>query len=149
VLRFNIVERAKGNTILRKRSTFYFPLIFADVANSTVKFDEMGDGLARYTIYNYQRDSRGKTDYKVIGKWYNELKMDVKDVMWSWSSVTSTTSQSTTPIVLLANETTETPPPPALPVNRGGPPTSVCSLPCKQGQIMKMNTVRRRRRHLI
>ena len=35
------------------------------MANSTVKFDEKGDGLARYTIYNYQRASNGKTDYRV------------------------------------------------------------------------------------
>ena len=49
-----------------------FPMInldilsVSDIANSTVKFDEKGDGLARYTIYNYQKDGLGKTDYKVI-----------------------------------------------------------------------------------
>jgi hypothetical protein len=35
------------------------------MANNIVKFDEKGDGLARYTIYNYQRSTTGKTDYKV------------------------------------------------------------------------------------
>ena len=46
----------------------YFIIIsIADVANSTVRFDEKGDGLARYTIYNYQKDEDSNTtDYKVI-----------------------------------------------------------------------------------
>ena len=37
----------------------------SDIANSTVKFDSKGDGLARYTVYNYRRDAAtGETDYK-------------------------------------------------------------------------------------
>ena len=36
------------------------------MANSIVKFDEHGDGLARYTIFNYQRKTSGTGyDYKV------------------------------------------------------------------------------------
>ena len=42
-----------------------FVFLFSDIADSTVKFDSKGDGLARYTIYNYQRTENGKTDYKV------------------------------------------------------------------------------------
>ena len=39
---------------------------YADMANSTVKFDEKGDGLARYTIFNYQKKLEGAGyDYKV------------------------------------------------------------------------------------
>ncbi len=39
---------------------------YADIANSTVKFDEKGDGLARYTIFNYQKKLEGAGyDYKV------------------------------------------------------------------------------------
>ena len=35
------------------------------MADSSVKFDKNGDGIARYTIYNYQkRLSDGATDYK-------------------------------------------------------------------------------------
>ena len=37
----------------------------SDVANSTVRFDEKGDGLARYTIYNYKKNPDNTTDYKV------------------------------------------------------------------------------------
>ena len=41
-------------------------LLLLDMANSIVKFDEHGDGLARYTIFNYQRKTSGKGyDYKV------------------------------------------------------------------------------------
>ena len=44
------------------------------MADSSVKFDKNGDGIARYTIYNYQkRLSDGATDYKVIGKWMDGL----------------------------------------------------------------------------
>lgn len=39
--------------------------LISDIANSTVRFDEKGDGLARYTIYNYQKNSDNTTDYKV------------------------------------------------------------------------------------
>ena len=47
---------------------------FSDMADSSVKFDKNGDGIARYTIYNYQkRLSDGATDYKVIGKWMDGL----------------------------------------------------------------------------
>ena len=46
--------------------TFIISSIYvSDVANSSVKFDEKGDGLARYTIYNYQKDEQNNTDYKV------------------------------------------------------------------------------------
>ena len=41
-------------------------LLLPDIANSTVKFDDKGDGLGRYTIYNYQVDKDNKTDYKVL-----------------------------------------------------------------------------------
>ena len=37
------------------------------MADSTVKFESNGDGPARYTIYNYQRDKDGHMDYRVIG----------------------------------------------------------------------------------
>ena len=42
------------------------PLAITDMADSFVKFDEHRDGLARYTIYNYQKNTRGSGyDYKV------------------------------------------------------------------------------------
>ena len=46
-------------------------LACSDIADSIVKFDESGDGLARYTIYNYQKNSHNNGyDYKVnISSW--------------------------------------------------------------------------------
>ena len=35
------------------------PLAITDMADSIVKFDEHEDGLARYTIYTYQNNTRG------------------------------------------------------------------------------------------
>jgi hypothetical protein len=38
----------------------------SDIGKSIVKFDEKGDGPARYTIYNYQKNLADNTfDYKV------------------------------------------------------------------------------------
>ena len=49
-------------------------LTVTDMANSIVKFDEHGDGLARYTIYNYQKNTKGSGyDYKV-----NKMKSGTK-----------------------------------------------------------------------
>jgi hypothetical protein len=46
--------------------TVNYDKYYADIANSTVKFDEKGDGLARYTIFNYQKKLEGAGyDYKV------------------------------------------------------------------------------------
>ena len=128
--------------------TFYFP----DIANSTVKFDSKGDGLARYTIYNYQRDARtGKTDYKIVGKWHNELNMNAADVVWTAFEQRSGHSPTwpRTTHSPLSNES-RVPDPratPSVPVppssgEHGRIPTSVCSKPCKAGEIMIMNTVR-------
>ena len=39
---------------------------FTDMAGSQVMFDERGDGMARYTIYNYQPTLDGRYEYKVI-----------------------------------------------------------------------------------
>ena len=70
----------------------YF-FLFSDMANSSVKFDENGDGIPRYTIYNYQkRQTDNGTHYKIIGKWQNTLEMDERQVMWSSEVTISTTS---------------------------------------------------------
>lgn len=138
-------------------------IFIPDIANSTVKFDSKGDGLARYTIYNYQRNEMGKTDYKVIGKWYNELKIDVDQVMF-WSTVpnskekskaSKTTTLSPNSVLVDLNEdlkhkkdnraTTgeqnESVGTEIQLLQEDKIPTSVCSLPCKVGEIMIMNTV--------
>ena len=133
------------------------------MADSSVKFDDNGDGIARYTIYNYQKDETGRSDYKVIGKWHSELMMDAKDVLWSfWDPTTTTVSPGMWPTTTLsptlvaedseaADETTTLA---ALePAMTTWPdafasaeldnaiPQSVCSFPCKTGEIMIMNTV--------
>ncbi|XP_037087825.1 metabotropic glutamate receptor-like [Pollicipes pollicipes] len=56
---------------------------FKDLAGSKVMFDERGDGLARYTIFNYQRSADGAHRYKVIGRWEGELFMSPGDVQWN------------------------------------------------------------------
>lgn len=41
----------------------YILFIFADIAGSEVKFDRQGDGLARYDILNYQKNSNASGYY--------------------------------------------------------------------------------------
>ncbi|XP_076261780.1 metabotropic Glutamate Receptor [Rhynchophorus ferrugineus] len=57
--------------------TYILNLNFHDLVGSPVKFDESGDGLARYDILNYQRlpNSSGY-HYKVVGKWFNFLELN-------------------------------------------------------------------------
>ncbi|XP_064537682.1 metabotropic glutamate receptor [Drosophila montana] len=57
---------------------------FVDLAGSEVKFDRQGDGLARYDILNYQRlDNSSGYQYKVIGKWFNNLEINLDTVVWN------------------------------------------------------------------
>ncbi|KAM8702763.1 hypothetical protein ACLKA7_005127 [Drosophila subpalustris] len=57
---------------------------FIDLAGSEVKFDRQGDGLARYDILNYQRlDNSSGYQYKVIGKWFNSLELNLETVVWN------------------------------------------------------------------
>ncbi|XP_055922412.1 metabotropic glutamate receptor isoform X1 [Eupeodes corollae] len=57
---------------------------FIDLAGSEVKFDSQGDGLARYDILNYQRlDNSTGYYYKVVGKWFNQLELNLHDVVWN------------------------------------------------------------------
>lgn len=130
---------------------------FADMAQSSVKFDENGDGMARYTIYNYQKNPvDGTFDYAVIGKWYSELMMEAKDVIWSSSYEAEVMTTTTTTTTSTSRPTTGSSPgwspsgssgqvSDSFGTTLGGPsiiPRSVCSFPCKTGEIMIMNTVR-------
>ncbi|XP_048512295.1 metabotropic glutamate receptor isoform X2 [Athalia rosae] len=81
---------------------------FTDAAGSEVKFDEHGDGLARYDILNFRKlDPNGTNGYyyRVVGKWYKSLRIGTEDLVWSKGS-------------------TEV-------------PISACSLPCEAGMIKK------------
>ena len=56
---------------------------FSDIADSQVKFDSSGDGLARYTIYNYQKNSQSNGyDYKVTRTYV--LLMQNFLAEWKW-----------------------------------------------------------------
>ncbi|KAL6260303.1 hypothetical protein P5V15_007835 [Pogonomyrmex californicus] len=82
---------------------------FVDAAGSLVKFDEHGDGLARYEILNFRKGTNNNGangyHYRVVGKWYNSLDIHTEDVVWA---------RGTKDI-----------------------PISACSLPCEPGMIKK------------
>ncbi|XP_043243167.1 metabotropic glutamate receptor-like [Amphibalanus amphitrite] len=84
---------------------------FTDMADSKVMFDERGDGLARYTIFNYQRSRDGQGAYTVIGSWDGGLHLDPADVQWHGADEPQTT------------------------------PLSVCALPCRVGEVKRMQQV--------
>ena len=62
---------------------FILWIFIPDVANQSVRFDDKGDGLARYTIYNYQKDENSNTsDYKVcISDVHKRTMRNVKSFM--------------------------------------------------------------------
>ncbi|KYN05154.1 Metabotropic glutamate receptor, partial [Cyphomyrmex costatus] len=84
-------------------------LYFADAAGSEVKFDEHGDGLARYEILNFRKGTNNNGangyHYRVVGKWYNSLDIRTEEMVWA---------RGTKDI-----------------------PISACSLPCEPGMIKK------------
>lgn len=81
---------------------------FIDAAGSEVKFDEHGDGLARYEILNFRKSEHNGTNgyqYQVVGKWFNSLDIRTEELIWA---------RGTKDI-----------------------PISACSLPCEPGMIKK------------
>ncbi|EDW83550.2 uncharacterized protein Dwil_GK13663 [Drosophila willistoni] len=71
---------------------------FIDLAGSEVKFDRQGDGLARYDILNYQRlDNSSGYQYKVIGKWFNSLEMNLESIVWNNKELDQPTSACSLP----------------------------------------------------
>ena len=127
------------------------------MADSRVEFDKNGDGIPRYKIYNYQKDSNGETDYVKVGTWkgteLTKLTLKVEDIMWSAEPLTTTTSISTTSTTsststtsipmesTLVSSLSTTTAAPTTTAALLGIPQSVCSLPCLKGEIYKMNTV--------
>ncbi|XP_076754534.1 metabotropic Glutamate Receptor [Xylocopa sonorina] len=81
---------------------------FTDAAGSEVKFDEHGDGLARYEILNFRKSDQNGSNgyhYRVVGKWFNSLDIRTEELVWA---------RGTKDI-----------------------PISACSLPCEPGMIKK------------
>lgn len=50
-------------------------VLVADEAGSKVTFDERGDGMARYTIFNYQSTPQGGHTYEVIPALASSVEM--------------------------------------------------------------------------
>lgn len=63
---------------------YLISISFVDIAGSVVEFDQHGDALGRYNIMNYQRIGNSTMyEYKVIGKWFNGLQLDMNEIVWS------------------------------------------------------------------
>lgn len=79
-----------------------------DIVGSQVRFDQQGDGLGRYNIYNYQKvGSTASYAYVKIGKWFEDgLIIDPNKLLWNERSTSV--------------------------------PESVCSHPCQMGEIKIM-----------
>lgn len=81
----------------------------SDIVGSQVRFDQQGDGLGRYNIYNYQKvnGTKGPYAYVKIGKWFGDgLIIDPNKLLWNERSTSV--------------------------------PESVCSHPCQMGEIKIM-----------
>ncbi|XP_069165254.1 LOW QUALITY PROTEIN: metabotropic glutamate receptor-like [Procambarus clarkii] len=71
---------------------------FTGVVGSQVKFDERGDGPARYTIYNFRKiPGTQHYNYSVVGSWYSKLDLNLSQVSWTDNSHTVPTSVCSRP----------------------------------------------------
>ncbi|XP_017876533.1 metabotropic glutamate receptor isoform X2 [Ceratina calcarata] len=114
-LQRDVCDKSKGlcpSMANYDRGAFYRSYLlnvsFTDSAGSEVKFDEHGDGLARYEILNFRKSDHNGTNgyhYRVVGKWFNSLDIHTEELVWS---------RGTKDI-----------------------PISACSLPCEPGMIKK------------
>ncbi|CAH2275658.1 metabotropic glutamate receptor 3, partial [Pelobates cultripes] len=73
---------------------FTAPFIPSSNTDSIVKFDQYGDGLGLYNVFNFQYNS-GKYSYLKIGQWAETLSLEVDSIQWSKSLVP--TSQCSDP----------------------------------------------------
>ncbi|XP_022098848.1 metabotropic glutamate receptor 3-like [Acanthaster planci] len=92
---------------------FVLKVVFTDIVDQQVSFDENGNGLGRYDILNFRRDENQENHYHYVkvGKWYGQLEMDRHAVQFH-------------PSVSLRSETNL--------------PMSQCSLPCEAGEIKRL-----------
>ncbi|XP_025264980.1 metabotropic glutamate receptor 8 isoform X1 [Camponotus floridanus] len=51
--------------------------------NTEIKFNADGDAYGFYNIYQYQRKEEGRFDYILIGKWKEELSLDINMTRWA------------------------------------------------------------------
>ncbi|XP_068228266.1 metabotropic glutamate receptor [Palaemon carinicauda] len=77
---------------------YLLKVAFKGVVGSQVKFDERGDGPARYTIYNFRKiNGTNSYNYSVVGHWYRKLDLNLSEVSWSGNSYTVPTSVCSIP----------------------------------------------------
>ncbi|XP_055509480.1 metabotropic glutamate receptor 3 isoform X1 [Leucoraja erinacea] len=50
--------------------------------DSEVKFDENGDGIGRYNVFNYQKTLSGRYAYVRVGQWAKVLSLDTELMHW-------------------------------------------------------------------
>ncbi|KAL3189489.1 hypothetical protein MRX96_002796 [Rhipicephalus microplus] len=74
-----------GGVLYKK---YLLNVTFEDMAGSIVRFDLKGDGLAPYRIYNYQRQqpNTSRYEYRAVGRWLDELQLNVDEVRWAHNS---------------------------------------------------------------
>ncbi|XP_060064901.1 metabotropic glutamate receptor 8-like [Ylistrum balloti] len=56
---------------------------FQGISGDTVRFNEKGDGLGKYDIYQYQARDDGRFEYVLIGDWTDSLKLNTSLIKWS------------------------------------------------------------------
>lgn len=81
----NAMRDVDGGVLYKK---YLLNVTFEDMAGSIVRFDPKGDGLAPYRIYNYQRQqpNTSRYEYRAVGRWLDELQLNVDEVRWAHNS---------------------------------------------------------------
>ncbi|XP_053280818.1 glutamate receptor, metabotropic 6a [Pleuronectes platessa] len=56
---------------------------FNGSAGTSVLFNENGDAPGRYDIFQFQMTNHSHPEYRVIGQWTNNLRLNLEDMQWS------------------------------------------------------------------
>lgn len=98
------------------------------MAGSKIRFDKNGDGLGRYNIYNFQRIGNGSIyQYKEVGQWSEAgFELRLPELVFSVKPEDDIDGDGTTQDTVVMVEGVQ---------HTIHVPESICSKPCKVGQI--------------
>ncbi|GFO15682.1 metabotropic glutamate receptor, partial [Plakobranchus ocellatus] len=88
IVRCPMLQRLTGPEFLE----FIRNISFTGISGDLVKFNEHGDSLGRYDIYQFQRKGKGDWGYVQVGEWVDRLNLNMSALRWKNGSLQRPTS---------------------------------------------------------
>ncbi|XP_055353329.1 metabotropic glutamate receptor-like [Paramacrobiotus metropolitanus] len=102
----------------RRLYQYILNVSFTDKTGHKVEFDQNGDGLGRYDLYNFQKTENGTFRYFHIGEWVETKLIIQKNLQWPRMAIDKDGPDAGRPVF-----------------DTNGLPLSRCSDPCKKGYV--------------